>query len=713
MLRAVSLRSVLVLAACAATTTSVGVTAGCGVRAPARIDLEALVRQRGPVEARRDLLMRIINEPKDLSARLALARFDERDRPAEAIDQLAAVEALDGPVGVRWRDDDRARFGKLLAARGQLRARRGAASAVDDLDHATRLGVEVAEDDRVRARVGVAIAQLRHVDPPLRARGAQTLAALTGTKWAVTGWRGARADATPFDRGTFGVWLWSVGARRAAWDALSAWHAASPMPRDAALQGAYLTAFRWWTPVDLPPPPDGDLVGLERCMYVACEGKDIAAAPAYALARAGAATSSSTGRTTDPMVAAAWVQATLVAALHGELAWGPAITARVDVAAAFPSSPAHVRPVLGRLVGRKEPVPGLAPTASDAERLVIAAEHALAGDGPDSVRASLGALADSVDGRLLVSIAAPAATGATTGATTGQEPAKPEPSPVARYAVARISEADVVALDAIVVAYHRDPAVADRLGRELVASSLDAAVGHASLGAVFDALADPARARGAWQAAVDASPEPRFVLGLAAAQARGGDGDAALVTATMAAAASGDPAASWSVVAAALLSIRPIKALDAARTAIELAGPDALPRALEIAIEASVALGRDEQVASLRARLAKVVPSSDPARGTGTGGAEAINKVNDDTDPAVALLALHASDRDAETRAAAISRAWTATRWNPRDVTLRIALRDALAPGEPQRVQLEAELAALAADPDADRGLAAVVALRP
>ncbi|MBV9969626.1 MAG: hypothetical protein JO228_06560, partial [Xanthobacteraceae bacterium] len=62
------------------------------------------------------------------------------------------------------------------------------------------------------------------------------------------------------------------------------------------------------------------------------------------------------------------------------------------------------------------------------------------------------------------------------------------------------------------------------------------------------------------------------------------------------AAASGDPAAAWNVVAAALVAVRPLQALDAARTAIELAGPETLVRALEIAIEASRALGRDDQV---------------------------------------------------------------------------------------------------------------------
>src|SRR6185436_11931608 len=121
-------------------------------------------------------------------------------------------------------------------------------------------------------------------------------------------------------------------------------------------------------------------------------------------------------------------------------------------------------------------------------------------------------------------------------------------------------------LRAIAVAYRRDPAIAERLGRDGVAGATDAAAMHATLGALFDALGDPARARAEWQAAVDASPEPRFVRGLAEAQARQGDPDAALISATTAAAASGDAAVVWTSVARLLaLAGKYVHALEAAR----------------------------------------------------------------------------------------------------------------------------------------------------
>src|SRR4051812_50188991 len=78
----------------------VAVATGCGVRAPAPLDVPALIARRGPVEARRDLEIRILAEPRDVQARLALAALADRlGSPSDAIEQLEAVERLRGPVG--------------------------------------------------------------------------------------------------------------------------------------------------------------------------------------------------------------------------------------------------------------------------------------------------------------------------------------------------------------------------------------------------------------------------------------------------------------------------------------------------------------------------------------------------------------------------------------------------------------------------------------
>ncbi|HWU90739.1 MAG TPA: hypothetical protein VN253_25910, partial [Kofleriaceae bacterium] len=138
-----------------------------------------------------------------------------------------------------------------------------------------------------------------------------------------------------------------------------------------------------------------------------------------------------------------------------------------------------------------------------------------------------------------------------------------------------------------------------------------------------------------------------------------------------------------------------VHALEAARGAIELAGRDAVAAALDVAISASLALGRTAQAASLSARRATVAPPP------------AAPRDGDPTDAASALAA-----HRAHPSAATAARLWIASRWNPRSVALRAALRAALAADDPRLRILEDELVSLAADPAADLARVAVAALR-
>ena len=514
--------------------------------------------------ARRDLQIRVLAEPKDIAARLALAAVDDQlGWPADAIDQLEAVVALGGPVGIRWHDADRARLARLLVARGRARLERAAPSALADLERARGFGAEVAPADVRAAKLALAIRHLRHVDGDERAKGRALLVELGGDDR----WAGARPIAAPAQAGAFGAWLWTVGARREAYEQLARWHAATPAPRDPVLQAAYVRALAWWQPPELPPPP-ADELGAQRC----------------------------------------WFE------------------------------------------------PGGCETAEPASTV-----SAVVGD--------------------------PAAAAA------------------ARYAITATGATDAAKLVAIGTAYRRDPAIAERLGRELVAASVDAAAGHAAIAALFDALGDPARARVEWQAAVDASTgphptgepsgaraadvepseaDPAYVRGLAGAVARAGDGSAALVFATAAAAASGDPAPVWISIARGLHdSGRDVEALSAAHSALELAGREALPRALEVAIAASRALGRTAQADVLAARLGHTSHDDD------------------------ALAAYRA-----QPTAATLARLWVASRAHPRDLEMRIVLRAALSADDPRRAAIDAELVALAGDSDLDFARAAIAALR-
>src|SRR5690606_9240140 len=116
---------------------------------------------------------------------------------------------------------------------------------------------------------------IRHVDAKVRAEAravfaAHAKAATRGDPTEENAWLGARDNASPPERGAFGAWLWTIGARREAYEQLAAWHAATRPPRDEALQGAYLRALAWWSPLwlgDVPPPPAEDLVGPERCWF--------------------------------------------------------------------------------------------------------------------------------------------------------------------------------------------------------------------------------------------------------------------------------------------------------------------------------------------------------------------------------------------------------------------------------------------------------------
>ncbi|NVB81070.1 MAG: hypothetical protein HOV81_21925 [Kofleriaceae bacterium] len=560
--------------------------AACGVRAPAPVDVAALVAKRGPVEARRDLAMRVVAHPRDVQARLALAALaDQLGRPSEAIEQLDAVEKLGGPIGVRWHDEDRARLGRLVLARGRARLARGAPTALADLERAGKLGVRASEAELTSARVVFAQGLLRHIDPDLRAKGrallsVQAKTARVGADEAA--WAGAKDDAGPAEHGAFGAWLWTIGARREAYEQLARWHDATKPPRDEALQGAYLRALAWWKPSwlgEVPPPPAEDLVGPERCWFPGTE-------------------------CTPP---------------------------RAEEEPLPPVAPA---------------APGTSPYATAVAR--YAASHAVLGS----------------DGQGIASAA-------------------PDASSVG---MSRVTLADVAA------AYARDPAIAERVARDFVAISIDGAAAQASLGALFDALGDPGRARAAWSAAVDGSPEPSFQRGLAEAMARGGDAPAALVMGTASAAASGDPAVVWTAVANALNdSGHHVEALTASRSALDLAGPDTLPSALDAAVTASRGLGRNAQAGAMLVQRAQLAP----------------RKRTDNAEVKDALDAHKASST-----ASTAARLWVVSRTHPREVEIRAALLAALEADDARRPVLVMELVELAGDPDPERALAAVAALR-
>ncbi|MEP6863835.1 MAG: hypothetical protein ABJE66_24625 [Deltaproteobacteria bacterium] len=553
--------------------------ASCGVRAPAPVDVTALLAKRGPVEARRDLEIRILADPRDVQARLAAAELDDQlGRPSDAIEQLEAVERLGGPIGTRWHDRDRARFGKLLAARGRVRLAREAGSALADLERARTLDAMVTADELARARAAKGLAELRHVDAEVRAHGQALLATLA----IDPAWAGAKPHASPAEHGAFGAWLWARGAKREAYDQLVLWNDATREGRDRVLEVAYGQAQVWWSP-----------------------------------------TAAIAALTRPPLPVA-------------ETAGSPGLVAGVEFS--------------GPDVAIKDPRAfAVLVFAQSRLQAIIAAGH------------------------------------------SGTEPPAQPPRPFAaapELAGTGITDDELLG---VATAFARDPAIAERLGRELIGHAVDRALGEAAVGALFDALGDPARARTAWLAASADSDEPAIVAGYAAAVAREGDGDAALVIATGAAAASGDPAAVWIDVARALLrGHRALDALTAMRTAMELAGANTLATTLDLAIEASRQTGRPEQAERLAAERARLTP---PPVGHAAERVEL------------------AELRRPSPNASVLAAAWVATRGDPNDLELRAALIAALEKDDPRRETLVFELVMMAADRDPDRALAAALAL--
>ncbi|HEY4180817.1 MAG TPA: hypothetical protein VGM90_28425 [Kofleriaceae bacterium] len=614
---------------------ALGLATGC-VTAPKPLDVSSLVRDRGQAGARGELEVRVLSSPRDVQAHLALAKLaDEQHRPTEAIEQLEAVLALGGPLGTRWHADDKARFARLLRARGQARLQRGSPSALADLERAATYGEKIQPLELAAGRAAKAVWQVRHVDARVRGEGTRTLAALAADQQLLalfsdpprpgyhqlvtvadvaldqanasalpvlaplsTGeWIGATRDAVPHSLGVYGMWLWERGARRAAWEALHTWRT-STSERDLqtnVVHDAYIRALAWWTPLDGSDPPESELNGATRCLFASA-----ACTPTESRAVLAQLSASSTP-----------------AAVADDTAFP---TTREAALAAFVTARLHELDMQMRSTSATELLP---------------------------------------------------------------------PSVIAD----------------LLIAFRRDSGAAERQARDVVALAPDGALAAAAAGTFFSAIGDPARARRFWQAAVDASPEPPFVLGLAIADARAGDPDAALVQATMAAAAWGDPADAWIRVSRALEDLSAhSQAVEAARYAIDLAGRDRMPDALEAAMRPSRELGRDAQAAAFDAQRVRLLTGVLAHPGPTI---DAVTPVDDLSDVREAIAA-HTTQPTAATTA----HLWVVSRAHPRDVELRVMMLDAMSDDDPRHAVVYAEMLALASDPDERVGRAALSALQ-
>jgi hypothetical protein len=667
--------------------------AGCAARQTTNVD--RLIARLGVDKARAELKFRVASEPDDLDARRALALLeDAHHRPSAAIEHLLVVERVGGPFGTRWTADDRDRLARLLVGRATERLRRGWLGAEVDLAHARRLGAAIDPTVERIARLARAEAEMREADGEVRARGVAAYGKLVGET----------------DPRLVGMAAWQLGARRAALELLEPWHAAGGY--DPIAQRDLGRAQRWWS---LPGAPPFDADARDAALARGHAPAPTTAAPTRSSATTTSAPSATAApvspclpaldapdptcsaplavadpdprgpawqpdlvavsqrweRTRDPEVAAAWV----VVLLRDRLAhaprppWLAAIRARVDAGAVADAAPAWARSTLLRAAGRPADAAAARRAAvarddlSPAARQVLAAELAMTG-APDAEVAAI----DPVLAAALAPVAPPAA----------------DVPPTLAAAISYLTSVPAAAIDEVRAAYRRDPGAGDRRLADLIDAQPDAVVGIVAGAYLFQATGDLGRARSLWQRAVDITGDPTLVLRLALVAAHMGDGDAALVHLTRAAAASGDPAPVFVLGARALLAgDRAHNAIEVAKEAIDLAGPDAIADALAVAADASTAAGRAAQAAALLARRDALVAPGLP----------------DPADPTDAVAAPRTAD------ALAI-----AARWNPRDVESRRVLA-ALPDADPRAHLARRELIQIALGDDAGATYAALQAL--
>ncbi|WP_428263839.1 hypothetical protein [Haliangium sp.] len=192
--------------------------------------------------------------------------------------------------------------------------------------------------------------------------------------------------------------------------------------------------------------------------------------------------------------------------------------------------------------------------------------------------------------------------------------ARPATVPAAALVSGRDAEA-AVALAEVAEAYVREPAVADRLARELVARRVSMGYHGPAVARLFAALGDPGRALLWWERVAEESPHhPDYLLALGVATAAAGDSKRAQLHLLAAAARSGDPGATDLDAAGYLL--RQGLALDAltpARRALAHIAPGRRGPVLALLATALDSLGRVREAAAMRAAwLDQVAPAFRP-----------------------------------------------------------------------------------------------------
>ncbi|HUH05908.1 MAG TPA: hypothetical protein VML75_28155 [Kofleriaceae bacterium] len=680
-----------------------------------------------------ELRFRIAGSPRDLSARLGLARLELRaQRPGAALRHYLVV--ADAATLGRA---DREALAALLVTRAEARVGLGDGDARDDLQRASALDPEVSISGELRHEAAAAnvLAALRTMDMD-RARARLEELAPEDPRRAFADPDGAALPALA----EAARWAWDGGARRAALASLVRYRERGGGEPD--LLRRYAEARAWWTgPEGLDYLARNDLAtrGVELCAIalrvdeLGCALSVAAADPDRALEldrRARALQWRSADVAWVRIAMAGWVAGEHPGWLTEVLARTVPATTAVDITQAGAATMtrlggdgARADDVLRSQLRRTD-------QWSPADRAVLIAEAALAAREDDIdallsagtvddgwIAALRGADASGNPSRLRMLVGgAPAAArerflrdrGALIALQTradreraarwlaivgqlgyapaarrlaealGAELPRPRGAPLGSVAVP-----GEPALDALARAYERDPSMADRLAGDYADGAPAIAERGPAIASLFARLGDPARALDWWEAVARSSPHhPRYQLALAQAAAAAGDPTRAMVHATRAASRSGDAGMTYRTMTRTLLAHdAPAEAMLAARSALSLSAPAERVEVLALVERAAQALGRGDEAEAARGARDAIVHG-----GPREAGAAAATVA-----VAVPLEGAWAPDRVEELTAAAA--------WNPFDLEVRrrLLLRH-LGPDDPRFGDRVAELVGMALD---------------
>jgi hypothetical protein len=607
----------------------------------------------------------VVSEPKDVDARRDLAaELERRGFPGVALghlDYLRRVDKLDA--------DTRTMAAELFLRRGRERLAWGDEGAHLDFGIAASLDPKFApgKKERRRARAAQALAQLRRSGNA--ADEAELLALDEGLRRSLV-----PGSASVDELGEAGQILWRAGAKRRGFEVLDRyvkrggrhrnavvawrearlwWSGAEPL---TAAQAELLSSHA----LDTCAFSSGDMRGTcLGALYVAAN----TAGPSQELVRSARRNNL---RTDDPVAAAAWVTVLLHQWLSdGRVDWMRELGDRIRFDTLdLGKVPLFARATLARAMGRQSDA-----AAALADAMRFAAELTVEQRTVVQVEWML----QSKDGLPLDTLTPGARLAATLAAMTGSDReygdlvtglsedgvlALRAHSPLARVAKDRralanlrrllspaewrllgqllerfgyeapkveagrfapIADAfgnpwssrELTALDGIVAAYDREPAVSDRLAIEFVGGQASAIRRGLGVARLFAALGDPARfhrwAEAAWQESPGNS-ELLFVL--AQSTAAIGDLPRARIHFDQAAAFSGDPGAVYLAAARALLFLhREVAALQMARQAYLLSSSYHRQDAGKVVVSALNQLERHDEAEkfSVEAGLARQV----------------------------------------------------------------------------------------------------------